>query len=146
MPGVSGFFSGIRDSVGKPSSTSNLQSNRINLGTEVLTDTLNDFNPMLMIPGKIAQTALSFKNLFTVDSHLHEKLLHGGQAALCAFQVGLSTYMFLSGYEHCNDLESMLCRMLALSQLFYRGLLLTNWVSSEVTAPEGMSAFRPKTA
>ncbi|WP_367608138.1 hypothetical protein [Legionella sp. W05-934-2] len=138
-----GFFSDIRDSVGKPTSSLYLQAQRINAFAELATDTLSDFNPNVLIPGKIAQLALSVRSLFSKETHLHEKLMHAGQASINALQIGLSMYLFLSGNETCDSMENMMCRIIAGSQLIYRGLLLTGWVSSEAMAPS-MPGPHPK--
>ena len=133
MKSVSNFFSSVKQSVGQPASGSSTQSHRYSVATELATDTMSDLSPQMIIPGKIAQLFLSLKSLCSNDALFHEQLLLGTQAAFCALQAGLSIYLFMNGEDDCDEMLGLLCRMLYISELCYRGLLLTGWVSTEVS-------------
>lgn len=133
----------IVDSVSKPSSSPNRYSQQNSAIAELAADTVADITPGVLIPTKVYQSVLSLKSIFSGNTHYHEKMIHGCQAALCTLQIGISMYLFLYDNESCEDSVNFLCRSLFLTQKLYRGLMLTGLLSSVAPLP-AEPAVHPK--
>lgn len=112
------------------STTGHRNAQRGNGISELVNVTFSSFNPIAVIPGKLAQTGISFFSMTRRETKSSERFIHVLQGSISLIQMILAMILYLDGNE-CSDTTHQLCKAVILCDLLYRGTLIVGWAPGE---------------
>ncbi|WED44312.1 hypothetical protein [Legionella cardiaca] len=130
------FFEKIKNALSMQapynSSSSHRNAQRGNAMAEVVGEGLEMFNPVAVVPSRVAQVLISGYQFFRLDIQGCERAAHLLQAAISATHMGLVITLFFQSGECDAALAGDLCKAIFLCNLLYKGTLLVGWAPSEM--------------